>query len=55
MKFVVRFDPLKKKPEDRIVDFIYPDPGPLPPIVDPENPEEPKDGAPAEEEKKGIN
>lgn len=44
MKFVVRFDPSKKKPEDRIVDFLYPDPGPLPPIVDPENPDEPKDG-----------
>jgi hypothetical protein len=43
MKFVAIIDP-KKTGEDRIVSFIYKEPGPLPPIIDPANPEEPKDG-----------
>jgi hypothetical protein len=44
MKFVARINLTKKKPEERIVTFFYNDPGPLPPIIDPENPEEAKDG-----------
>ena len=43
MKFVAIIDG-KKKGEDRITSFIYPDDGPVPPIVDPEKPEEAKDG-----------
>lgn len=44
MKFVALIDLSKKKPEDRIVTFLYDGPGPVPPIVDPENPGEAKDG-----------
>jgi hypothetical protein len=40
MKFVVRID-LNTLKYDA---FQYDDPGPLPPVVDPEKPEEPKDG-----------
>ena len=43
MKFVAIIDG-KKKGSDRITSFIYPDDGPVPPIVDPEKPEEAKDG-----------
>jgi len=32
--------------------FIRAEPGPVPPIVNPPNPEEPKDGGPPELEKK---
>jgi len=51
MKFIIRLGKDHKSKDE----FFYPDPGPIPPIVDPEDAEEPKDGAPAEEEKKGIN
>ncbi len=43
MKFVAIING-KKTGEDRITTFLYDDPGPLPPIVDPERPEEAKDG-----------
>jgi len=40
MKAVVRINPKTFKSES----FEYLEPGPVPPIVDPENPEEAKDG-----------
>ncbi len=43
MKFVAIIDG-KKKGSDRSTSFIYPDAGPVPPVVDPEKPEEAKDG-----------
>ena len=43
MKFVAIIDG-KKKGADRITSFIYTDDGSVPPIVDPERPEEAKDG-----------
>lgn len=46
VKFVAIIDG-KKKGADRITSFIYPDDGPVPPVVDPEKPEEAKDGGPA--------
>ena len=49
MKFVVIVDP-RKAGKDRITDFIYPDPGPIPPIVNPPKPDEPKDMPPEKEE-----
>lgn len=53
MKFVAIIDGKKKGP-DRITSFIYPDNGPLPSVVNPEKPEEAKDGGiPVEEEKQG--
>lgn len=45
-KFVAIIDLTKKKPEDLIVTFITNEPGPVPPIVDPSEPDEPKDGEP---------
>lgn len=42
MKVVLRYN-IKKKELDM---FAYPDPGPVPPIVDPPMPEEPKDTEP---------
>lgn len=50
MKFVAIING-KKEGEDRITTFLYDDPGPVPPIVNPENPEEAKDGGvPGQEE-----
>jgi len=43
MKFVARIDPKKTPP---IEGFIYTDLGPVPPIVDPPEPDEPKDTEP---------
>ncbi|MEN6560903.1 MAG: hypothetical protein ABFD52_09030 [Acidobacteriota bacterium] len=43
MKFVAIIDG-KKKGSDRITSFIYTDDGHVPPIVDPEKPDEAKDG-----------
>jgi hypothetical protein len=40
MKFVLRINPKTLKQES----CPYLEPGPVPPIVDPEDPEEPKDG-----------
>jgi hypothetical protein len=52
MKFVAIING-KKKGSDRITSFIYPDDGPVPPIVDPDEPEEAKDGGvPGPEEEK---
>ena len=45
MKFVAIIDG-KKTGEDRIITFIHDDPGPLPPIVPPPGPDEPKDALP---------
>jgi hypothetical protein len=45
MKFVAIIDG-KKKGADRITSFIYPDDGPVPPIVNPEDPQKAKDGGP---------
>ena len=45
MKFVAIIDG-KKTGEDRITTFVYDEPGPLPPIIDPPAPEEPKDAGP---------
>jgi len=50
MKFVVRIDP-KTLEYDA---FQYDEPGPLPPIVDPADPEEPKDGGVPDPEEKRI-
>ena len=44
MKLVVRYD--RKRGE--LDYFIRPEPGPIPPIIDPPEPDEPKDGAPPE-------
>ena len=42
MKIVLRYD--RKKHE---LDYIpWPEPGPVPPIIDPPEPDEPKDGEP---------
>lgn len=49
MKFVAIIDG-KKKGKDRITSFIYPDDGPVPPIVSPEDPEEVKDGGTQKQE-----
>jgi len=57
VKFVAIIDG-KKKGSDRITSFIYPDDGTIPPIVNPEKPEEAKDGgteAPKEEPGKNSN
>jgi hypothetical protein len=45
MKFVAIIDG-KKKGEGRITTFLYDEPGLVPPIVDPPEPEEPKDTEP---------
>ena len=54
MKFIARIDLSKKRPEDRITTFFYNEPGPLPPIIDPADPEEAKDGGVPEPEEKRI-
>jgi len=51
MKFVAIIDLTKKKPEERVVTFIHDEPGPLPPIIHPEDEDEPKNGEPPKEEK----
>ena len=51
MKLVTIINLKKKKPEGRIVTFIHNEPGPLPPIVVPEDEDEAKDGGPPKEEK----
>ena len=45
MKFVAIIKP-KKDGEIDIASFIYGDPGPLPPVIDPPEPDEPKDTEP---------
>jgi len=50
MKFVAIINPKKTGP-DRITTFRYDEPGPLPPIVHPEHPDEPKDSGTPEEKK----
>jgi hypothetical protein len=44
MKFIAKIDDTGK-----VTSFIYNEPGPVPPIVEPENPDEPKD-APDDQE-----
>ena len=51
MKLVILIDLKKKKPEERIVTFMHNEPGPLPPIVTPDNEDEAKNGGPPKEEK----
>ena len=51
MKLVILIDLKKKKAEERIVTFMHNEPGPLPPIIVPEDEDEPKNGAPPKEEK----
>ena len=51
MKLIILIDLKKKKPEERIVTFMRNEPGPLPPIIVPEDEDEPKNGAPPKEEK----
>jgi hypothetical protein len=53
MKFVAIIDIKKKNPEERIITFMHDEPGPLPPIVSPPEPDEPKDMPPAEHGKAG--
>jgi hypothetical protein len=45
MKFVAIIDG-KKKGEGRIITFITDDPGPVPPVIAPPEPDEPKDTEP---------
>lgn len=45
MKTVVLFDPEKKGP-DRLITFRHDEPGPVPPIVNPPDPDEAKDAEP---------
>lgn len=47
MKFIAHIGP-----DGKLTTFRHDDPGPVPPIVDPPEPEEPKDTAPPEPEKK---
>jgi hypothetical protein len=52
MKFVALIDLTKKKPEERIITFMHDEPGPVPPLINPPEPDQPKDMPPAEKEKK---
>jgi len=46
MKFVALIDLTKKNPEERVITFVTHDPGPVPPLVKPPDPDEPKDTEP---------
>jgi hypothetical protein len=46
LKFVAIIDGKAKTPEERVITFITDDPGPVPPVIKPPEPDEPKDTEP---------
>jgi hypothetical protein len=46
VKFVAIINLNEKKPEDRVITFITNDPGPVPPVIPPDEPDIPKDTEP---------